>query len=118
LAALGCLLRLWFRLRGLRRCRNGTDKLCNRTQHLPTITEDDTEIFQVLIGQVAKDGEIYAILSKTLRVLGHAEFCEPVRNLRRCAHISPPVVTAEPGLLRLPLSHTPATMATSMANLI
>ena len=34
------------------------------TPHLPTITEDDTEIFQVLISQVAKDGEINAISAK------------------------------------------------------
>ena len=53
-------------------------------KHLPTITEDDTEVFQVLIGQVAKDREINAVFGKTLRVLGHAELFEPVRNLLHC----------------------------------
>ena len=65
----------------LRRCRNGTGKLGNRTQHLPPMPERDTKLFQVLIGQVAKDGEINVVLGKTLRVLGHAELFEPVRNL-------------------------------------
>ena len=72
------------------------------TPHLPTITEDDTEIFQVLISQVAKDGELNAILSKTLRVLGHAERFEPDRDLRPRAHLPPPIVAAEPGFFCFP----------------
>ena len=40
--------------------------------------------FQVLIGQVGKDREINAVLGKALRVLGHAELFEPVRNLLHC----------------------------------
>jgi hypothetical protein len=52
-----------------------------RTQHLSSITEDDTEVFQVLISQVAKDREINAVFGEPLGVLGHAEFFEPVRNL-------------------------------------
>jgi len=56
--------------------------LCgNRAQHFATITEDDAKLFQVLIGQVAKDREINPVFSKTLGVFGHAEFFEPVRNL-------------------------------------
>jgi len=35
----------------------------------------------MLIGQVGKDREINAIFGKTLRILGHPEFLEPVRNL-------------------------------------
>ena len=35
----------------------------------------------MLIGQVGKNREINAVFSKTLGVLGHAEFFEPVGNL-------------------------------------
>jgi hypothetical protein len=40
-----------------------------------------THLFQVLIGQITEDREIDVVLGKTLRVLGHAEFFEPIRNL-------------------------------------
>ena len=43
--------------------------------------ERDAKLFEVLIGQVAKDGDVDVVFSKTLRVLGHAEFCEPVGDL-------------------------------------
>ena len=39
------------------------------------------KLFQVLIGQVAKDREINAVFSKTVCILGHAEVFEPVPNL-------------------------------------
>src|SRR4029077_4378918 len=45
------------------------------------IFERDTKLFKVLIGQVAKDGGVDVALDKALRVLGHAELFEPVRNL-------------------------------------
>ena len=35
----------------------------------------------MLIRQVGKDREINAIFGKTLRILGHAELFEPIRNL-------------------------------------
>src|SRR5262249_8657310 len=41
---------------------------------------------QVLIRQIAKNGEINAVFSKTLGVLGHAEFFQPVDNLLHCGH--------------------------------
>jgi hypothetical protein len=44
-------------------------------------TKYDTEVFQVLVCQVAEDGEINAALGKAFGVLGHAELFEPVRNL-------------------------------------
>ena len=50
-------------------------------QQLAAIAKDDTKIFQILIGQVAKDREIDAVLGKALGVLGHAEFFQPVRDL-------------------------------------
>jgi len=44
----------------------------------------DAYLFQVLIGQITKDREIDVVLSKALRVLGHAEFFEPIRNFLHC----------------------------------
>jgi len=38
-------------------------------------------VFKMLIGQVGENREINAVFSKTIRVLGHAELFEPVRNL-------------------------------------
>ena len=46
-----------------------------------TCLRRDPEVFKMLIGQVGKDGEINAVFGKTLRVLGHPEFLEPVGNL-------------------------------------
>jgi hypothetical protein len=66
---------------GLWRCRYSAAKLRDRTQHLPAITEDDAEVFQVLIGHVAKNREINTVFGKALGILGHAERFEPVRNL-------------------------------------
>ena len=81
MAALGSVLGLRLGERRLRRCRSVTGKLRNRTQHLPPMPERDAKLFEVLIGQVAKDGGIDVALGKALRVLGHAERFEPVRNL-------------------------------------
>ena len=50
-------------------------------QNLTAITKDNADLFEVLIGQVAKDREINAIFSKTIRVLGQAELFEPVGDL-------------------------------------
>ena len=63
-------------------------------QHLTPITEENADVLEVLIGQVAKDRKINAVLGKALRVLGHAELFEPVRNLLHCAAPSATVVTA------------------------
>ena len=56
-------------------------KLGNRRKHLAPMAERDAKLFEVLIGQIGKDGEIDVVLGKTLGVLGHAELFEPVRNL-------------------------------------
>ena len=40
----------------------------------------DTKLFEVLIGQIAKDGGVDIVRGKALRVLGHAERFEPVHN--------------------------------------
>jgi hypothetical protein len=53
--------------------------------HRP-MPERDTKLFEVLIGQVAKDGGVNVALGKALRVLGQAERFEPVRNLLHRGH--------------------------------
>jgi hypothetical protein len=65
----------------LRRGRGSASKLTDCTQNLTAITKDDAEVFQVLIGQVAKNRKINAVFSKTSRVLGHAERFEPIGDL-------------------------------------
>ena len=46
--------------------------------------ERDTKLFEVLIGQIAKNGGVDVTLGKTIRVLGHAELFEPVGDLLHC----------------------------------
>ena len=43
--------------------------------------QDHTDVFEVLIGQIRKDGEINPVFGEALRVLGHTEFFEPLRYL-------------------------------------
>jgi hypothetical protein len=81
LAALGSILRprnhcLCCRARS--NCFSGS-KTGYRAQNFAAITKDNAEVFQVLIGQVRKDGEINAVFGKTPRILRHAEFLKPIR---------------------------------------
>ncbi len=103
LAALGSLLWLPFGHGGrLRRGPSITGKLGDRAQHLSAITKDNTELFQVLIRQVAKDGDINTVLGESLNVLGHAELFEPV-CCREGVSASPPTAAVgdEMPVLRL-----------------
>ena len=49
------------------------------------MSQQDADVLQVLIGQMAKRGDANFIFSKALRVLGHAEFFEPLRKVLHCA---------------------------------
>jgi hypothetical protein len=70
---------------------DGTSHLCSVADILLgafryCVNEPDNEeagkaMFPTLSGQVPKDREIDAVFSKALRILGHAELAEPVRNL-------------------------------------
>jgi hypothetical protein len=65
----------------------------------------DTEVFQVLVCQIAKDREIDIVVSKALAVLGHPEFFEPIRNL---LHRRPPTDLRYPfWTRRTEVYHTP-----------
>jgi hypothetical protein len=60
----------------------GAIKLGDRAQNLAAMTErSDTEVFQVLVRQIAEDREVDIVVSKALGVLGHSEFFEPISNL-------------------------------------
>jgi hypothetical protein len=71
----------------LRRCcgfgygRGWAGKLGDGREHYPPVSEQNTYVFEVLLGQIAKRCNIYAIFGETLRVLGHAEPFKPIRDL-------------------------------------
>src|SRR5262249_35592171 len=87
LATLGSVLGLRLGQGRLWRYRNGTRKFRNRCQHLSPMPERDAKLLEILIGQMTEDGGIDVALAKTLGVLGHTEFLEPVLNL---LHRGPP----------------------------
>ena len=60
-------------------------KLSDCSQHSPAMPERYAEPIKVLIRQFTENVDIYVALGKALRVLGHAEFFEPLRNLLHCA---------------------------------
>jgi hypothetical protein len=67
-----------------RRCRDRTAKLPDGGKHYPPMPQQYANVLQVLIGQMAECRDIDSVLGKALRVLGHAKFFEPVRNLLHC----------------------------------
>ena len=56
-------------------------ELGDRAQDFATITKENAELFEVLIGQVREHREIDAVLGEALRVLGHPETFEPLLYL-------------------------------------
>jgi hypothetical protein len=92
LATLAVVSPSWLGLHGRGGCRNGNRaEFTDRAQHFAAITEQNPQLFQVLIAQVWKDAEVDALFGKTLGVLGHAEFFEPICNL---LHGGPPTVSS------------------------
>ena len=68
------------------RSRRGV-QVGNRTQHFPTMSEQDAELLQILIRQIGENTEINSVIGKTLGILGQAKLSEPVLNL---LHRGPP----------------------------
>jgi hypothetical protein len=64
----------------------GVAEIADRTQHFQPTPERNAKIFEVLVGQVGENGNINVVLDEPLRVLGHAEPFEPVRNLLHRGH--------------------------------
>jgi uncharacterized protein YqeY len=54
------------------------------SQELAAIAQDDAEILEVLVSQLAQDRQIDPILHKTLGIFGHSERFEPLRDLGHC----------------------------------
>ena len=52
------------------------------------MTHRQPEFSQILVCEIGEDAKIDIVLGKALRVLGHAEVFEPVRN---CLHCGAPV---------------------------
>src|SRR5262249_9460384 len=72
---------------GLRRGRGSAGKLGNSPQHLSAMTKRNTNVLEVLVGEITQDTHVIdAVISKELGVLGHAELFEPVRNLLHRGH--------------------------------
>jgi hypothetical protein len=65
----------------LRRGWGGVSKRPDRAQHLAAMTNGDAKPVKVLFCQLGKNVEVNVVFGKTLRVLGHTEFFQPVRNL-------------------------------------
>ena len=45
------------------------------------MSEQDTDVFKILIGQMAQCRHIDPVLGKALRILGHADGLEPAQDL-------------------------------------
>jgi hypothetical protein len=93
LTALGGVLRLWRSLGGGLRCRGGrTCQLADGGEHYPPMPEQDANVLEVLISQMRECRNTNPVLGKALRVLGHAELFEPIRNFSHCGAPSATVV--------------------------
>jgi hypothetical protein len=79
LAPLGEMLRLRVgRGRGLR--RRGPGKLCYRCQDSSPMPEQDADVLEILIGQMAQIREINTVLGEGLSILPQREFFQPFRD--------------------------------------
>jgi hypothetical protein len=56
----------------------------NSCEHYPPVPEQHAYVFQVLISYMGERRASNPVLHKALRVLGHAELFEPVRNFLNC----------------------------------
>ena len=59
-------------------------KLADGGEQYPPMPKQDTNILEVLIGQVGECCDAYTVLGKALRVLGQTELFEPVGDLLHC----------------------------------
>jgi len=77
-SVLGLRLGRWRQRSG---ARDGTAKVGDRSQHLPSMSEQDAQRCQIGIGQMPQDGDVDPILVKALGVLAQTQTPEPFRNL-------------------------------------
>src|SRR4029453_6825806 len=60
------------------RCKSGWIKLRDRMQHLAAMPQQDSEILEVLLRQMAEDREVNSVLGEALGVLSQSERCQPL----------------------------------------
>jgi hypothetical protein len=77
--------------RGRRNGNRSFAEIADRAQHFQPVPKRDAKIFEMLLRQVGKNGNIDLVIGKALSVLGHAELFEPVRNLLHRGHQGPVV---------------------------
>ena len=69
-------------VRTSRRCDQcGRIEVGNGSLHLAAMTEQDSELVEVLVHQLGEDANVDPVLGKTLRVLPKPQLLEPLRNL-------------------------------------
>src|SRR5262249_38283568 len=73
---------------GLKRGRDGATKLGNRCQHPSPMPEQDADVLEILIGQMAENREINAILGEALGVVPQPEFVQPRRDRLHCSPLA------------------------------
>ena len=59
---------------GLGCCRSRTGKLADSRENFPPMPEQDADVLEILIGQMAENRDIDPVLGKALRVLGQPSF--------------------------------------------
>src|SRR5262249_10337787 len=67
--------------RCLIRCRSDLIEVRDRPQNFAAMPQQNTEILEILLCQIADDREVNSVVREALGVLGQAELFEPVRDL-------------------------------------
>ncbi len=65
---------------GFSRSRSASIKVRDRTQDLAAMTQQNAEVLEVLLFQIADDGEVNGVVREALRVLTQAYRCQPLGN--------------------------------------
>src|SRR5262245_66656829 len=79
MTALGSVLRRRFSC-SFGWCESGSLKFRDGAQHLAAMPQQNAEIFEVLLCQVAEDRRINAVIAEPLGVFSQADRCEPLGN--------------------------------------
>jgi hypothetical protein len=82
LSALGGVPGIWLRTGDTFGCRRGSArKLTDGRKNFSPVSERNSDVFKILIGQMAEYRDIDSIFGKALGMLGHAKLFKPIRNL-------------------------------------
>src|SRR5262245_40329068 len=79
MTALGSVLRRRFSC-SFGWCESGRLKFRDGAQHLAAMPQQNAEVLEVLLCQVAEDRKINGVIAEPLRVLTQADRCEPLGN--------------------------------------